>query len=68
MSLDGLVYGKTCHLPVELEYKVYWAIKRLNFDLDKAGEFRKLQQDELEKIRNDAYDFKTVQGSYEDDA
>ena len=32
-----LVYGKTCHLPVEIEYKAWWAIKKLNMDLSKAG-------------------------------
>ncbi|XP_013607944.1 PREDICTED: uncharacterized protein LOC106314650 [Brassica oleracea var. oleracea] len=29
----NLVYGKACHLPVELEYKALWAIKLLNFDI-----------------------------------
>nr|GEU68959.1 reverse transcriptase domain-containing protein [Tanacetum cinerariifolium] len=28
-----LVYGKACHLPIELEYKAYWALKHANFNL-----------------------------------
>ena len=35
---DRMVYGKVCHLPVELEYKAYWAIRLLNFDMQLAGE------------------------------
>ena len=32
MSPYKMAYGKTCHLPLELEHKAYWAIKELNYD------------------------------------
>ena len=38
MSPYKMVYGKACHLPLELEHKAYWPIKELNYDFKLADE------------------------------
>nr|GEW69593.1 reverse transcriptase domain-containing protein [Tanacetum cinerariifolium] len=51
-----LVYGKPCHLPLELEHKALWAFKHANFNLKTVGDHRKLQLNELSELRDQAYE------------
>nr|GEX44936.1 reverse transcriptase domain-containing protein [Tanacetum cinerariifolium] len=51
-----LVYGKACHLPIELEHKAYLALKQTNFNLSVAGDHQKIQLNELNELRDHAYE------------
>ncbi|GKA53385.1 hypothetical protein Tco_0746700 [Tanacetum coccineum] len=47
---------QTCHLPIELKHKAYWALKWTHFDLKTAGDHRKVQLNELNELRDQAYE------------
>ncbi|XP_038874911.1 uncharacterized protein LOC120067416 [Benincasa hispida] len=55
-SLYARVFGKAYHLPLKLKHKALWVVKKLNFDLNTAGEVRTLQLVEIDEWRTQAYE------------
>ncbi|RDY04598.1 hypothetical protein CR513_11666, partial [Mucuna pruriens] len=50
-----IIFGKACHLLVEIKHHAYWAVKRCNLAFDQVGKERKLQLQELEELHMEAY-------------
>nr|GEY75690.1 reverse transcriptase domain-containing protein [Tanacetum cinerariifolium] len=55
-NLYKLVYRKACHLPIELEHKAYLALKHCNYDLLTAGDHQKVQLNDINELRDQAYE------------
>ncbi|XP_015955152.1 uncharacterized protein LOC107479539 [Arachis duranensis] len=56
MSPFRIVYGKACHVLIEIEHKAYWVVKQCNIDFTKTGIAKKLQLEELKCLRMEAYE------------
>ncbi|GJT32454.1 reverse transcriptase domain-containing protein [Tanacetum coccineum] len=53
--LERMIYGKACHLPVEIEQKSYWALKQCNMDLTAVAKTHFMKLNELMELRDGAF-------------
>ena len=51
-----LVFGKSCHLPIELEYQAYQEVNKMNLDLELDNKKRMDQLHELDEFRLHAFE------------
>ncbi|XP_047261763.1 uncharacterized protein LOC124895371 [Capsicum annuum] len=70
MSPYQLVFGKSCHLPIELENKALWTLRRLNLNWNDATELRLGQLHEMDEFHLGMYErpelYKETMKNYHD--
>ncbi|XP_069145616.1 uncharacterized protein [Solanum lycopersicum] len=60
MSSYQLVHGKACHLPVKLEHKAMWVVKKLKMDWNEAVVYKLNGLNELDEFCLQAYESSTI--------